>query len=411
MPSFDRWEDIRLDILDRAEEETGANVSEFYAYVARAGDRAYQDLLSRRPWLFSRARRPLMLQARAPISTTITWTAGLYTATLAAAQSVSLVGWKVRPSAQVQAYRIVAHVPGSASITLEAPLQGGTNLVAAAVTVFKDEYDLAEIQDIPGPVTVALAGAGAGSVDNGAHNYKTTFQGDNGETEPSSAVSVTVADKTVNGKVNVTAIPTGPPGTVGRRLYRTKAGAAVYFLLTTIADNVTTTYTDNTADANLGADQIPDRNTTGRVRHVVGIWSPQHNRPVRGPWPEDRLRNEYPDPPSPSWPPWAFSRITETQIRFSQYPSQAGLLEIPYTSVPKDLSQTVGAHEIVLPREWRWALSDGGLFFLLEQVHDSRAATWGARWEKFIDDLAKEDELKKLGLSHGADGSRQEPAA
>ena len=36
-----------------------------------------------------------------------------------------------------------------------------------------------------------------------------------------------------------------------RKIYRTKAGGATYYLLTTIADNSTTIYTDNTADVSL----------------------------------------------------------------------------------------------------------------------------------------------------------------
>lgn len=110
--------------------------------------------------------------------------------------------------------------------------------------------------------TVALAGAGAGNVDNGTHSYKVTYRRlisdtDYAESGPS-AVSgtVTVADKTVDGKVSLTAIPTGPSGTSQRRLWRTAAGLAVpgpWKLFATLNDNTTTVYTDNTADAGLGA--------------------------------------------------------------------------------------------------------------------------------------------------------------
>lgn len=108
------------------------------------------------------------------------------------------------------------------------------------------------------PVAVALAGAGAGNVENGAHGYKVTFvHSSAGESGGSSAASVTVVDKTTDGEVAVSSIPLGPTGTTSRKLYRTVAAGSTYKLLTTIADNVTTTYTDNTADASLGA-TIPD---------------------------------------------------------------------------------------------------------------------------------------------------------
>jgi hypothetical protein len=63
------------------------------------------------------------------------------------------------------------------------------------------------------------------------------------------SVAVTVADKTVNGKVSLTGIPLGGTAVTSRKLYRTAAGGSTYLLLATIADNTTTIYTDNTADS------------------------------------------------------------------------------------------------------------------------------------------------------------------
>lgn len=115
----------------------------------------------------------------------------------------------------------------------------------------------------PGALTGALAGAGAGNVDNGVHKYRVTFLTSEGETEGGTvSADVTVVDKTINGKVALSAIPTGPTKYVwGRRIYRTKAGGSTYFLLTTLEDNTTTTYTDNTADSGLPATQAPTVST------------------------------------------------------------------------------------------------------------------------------------------------------
>lgn len=110
----------------------------------------------------------------------------------------------------------------------------------------------------PTACTGALAGAGAGNVDNGTHSYKVTFVGASGESQVGAVSNtVTVVDKTMDGKVSLTAIPTGGAGTTSRKIYRTAAGNAVtgpWKLLATIADNVTVVYTDNTADSGLGAD-------------------------------------------------------------------------------------------------------------------------------------------------------------
>lgn len=105
--------------------------------------------------------------------------------------------------------------------------------------------------------TAALAGLGAGNVTNGTHAWYVTFTGPNGVGE--SAVSaksnvLNVVDKTVNGQVALTNIPLGPTGTTGRNIYRTVAGdTGNPKLVGSIADNVTTIFTDNVADGSLGA--------------------------------------------------------------------------------------------------------------------------------------------------------------
>ena len=76
---------------------------------------------------------------------------------------------------------------------------------------------------------------------------------------PSNAVSAT------NNPVDLTAIPIGPAGVIARDLYRTKAGGSTYYFLVTLADNVVTEYTDNTADADLGSATAPTVNTTGTI--------------------------------------------------------------------------------------------------------------------------------------------------
>lgn len=116
----------------------------------------------------------------------------------------------------------------------------------------------------PGACTAALAGV-PGNVDNGTHRYKVTFVTADGETSLGTmSDDITVTDKTVNGQVNLTNIPTAPAdqGVTQRKIYRTKADIFTWHLLTTIAGNTTTTYVDNTSDAGLGADDSGWRNNT-----------------------------------------------------------------------------------------------------------------------------------------------------
>lgn len=100
----------------------------------------------------------------------------------------------------------------------------------------------------------ALAGAGAGNVENGVHLYWYSYVSPYGESDLSPVSDgVTVADKTVNGKVSLTAIAVGPAGTTARKLWRTIAGGAAALALATISDNTTVIYEDNIADGSLGA--------------------------------------------------------------------------------------------------------------------------------------------------------------
>lgn len=134
-----------------------------------------------------------------------------------------------------------------------------------------------------GALTADLAGAGAGNVNNGDHSYTVTFVSASGETAPINRTFVTVVDKTMDGKVAITAIPTGPTGTTSRKIYRSTANGGVLnsiwipYLLTTIADNTTTVYTDNTADSGLGAQGSFLNSTGGAVKvngTVEGSWTP-----------------------------------------------------------------------------------------------------------------------------------------
>lgn len=102
-------------------------------------------------------------------------------------------------------------------------------------------------------LTATLAGV-AGNVDNGTHRYKVTYFTELGDTNLSSVfATITITDKTVDGKVNLTDIPVADDNKViGRRIYRTKANTTSgYYLLTTLNNNTTTSLQDNVADASL----------------------------------------------------------------------------------------------------------------------------------------------------------------
>jgi len=88
---------------------------------------------------------------------------------------------------------------------------------------------------------------------NGTYVYKVTFYTAGGESV-GSVDSNSVAP--VSQQVNLTAIPLGGAGTVGRRIYRQKNGTGDYRLVTDIANNSGTTFTDNVTDATVAGNAL-----------------------------------------------------------------------------------------------------------------------------------------------------------
>ncbi|MDD5065229.1 MAG: hypothetical protein PHQ35_10795 [Phycisphaerae bacterium] len=116
----------------------------------------------------------------------------------------------------------------------------------------------------PTACTAALVVTGTGNVDAGVHSYKITYINAVGETE-GGAVSNSVTNDGSNKQNSLTSIPVGSASCTSRKIYRNLAGGSIYYYLATVADNSTTTYTDNIADATILAAGIicPTSDTTG----------------------------------------------------------------------------------------------------------------------------------------------------
>lgn len=105
-----------------------------------------------------------------------------------------------------------------------------------------------------------LADLATGGNLNGTFEYVVTFVTSGGETvagPESSALAVS------NSRIRLTNISLGGPGTTGRRIYRSKNGAA-YQLVTTINDNTTVLFDDNVADGALGGAPL-EEGTANRI--------------------------------------------------------------------------------------------------------------------------------------------------
>lgn len=127
------------------------------------------------------------------------------------------------------------------------------------------------------PATVALIET-SGNVDIGAHRYFVSFVTALGETEATAFTDSVVVDAT-HRQVQISDIPTSSDYRVtARKIYRTIVTSPLYHfkLLTTINDNITTSYVDNISDANLtGGAQYPGYfylpNTTNDIIFVGGL--------------------------------------------------------------------------------------------------------------------------------------------
>ena len=120
------------------------------------------------------------------------------------------------------------------------------------LALFSTGYD--NIMQTDGAVAWELGSCKAalgssGSIDSGNHYYACIFVTSTQDVV-NGAVSNTVTS--IGSQVNLSNIPIGPTGCTARKIYRTTAGGNTLKLLTTISDNSTTTYADNTADSGLG---------------------------------------------------------------------------------------------------------------------------------------------------------------
>jgi len=103
---------------------------------------------------------------------------------------------------------------------------------------------------IASPISAAVVAAGVAGVLTGSYAVVITYVTSDGlESNPSDASnSITLSSD----KLDISSIPISPDSRViARKIYRTTAGGANYFEIGTISDNTTTTYTDNTPDAQL----------------------------------------------------------------------------------------------------------------------------------------------------------------
>lgn len=130
-----------------------------------------------------------------------------------------------------------------------------TNAPSVNIAVEASDLSTRILSIATGPTATMLAAAGAAGTPDGTYRYVVTFAIMSGSTVlTESAFSTVTGPLTVAlQQIALTVIPvSGTTGVNARRIYRTTDSGTDYFLVATIADNVTTTYTDTTSDYDLG---------------------------------------------------------------------------------------------------------------------------------------------------------------
>lgn len=158
------------------------------------------------------------------------------------------------------------------------------NIINEAFSGTADFGEILLCQSQPSPAAPVLT-TGSSGVLNGTYLYEAVFltgyqNADGSVTITGMAPGAESQPITIsNGQIQLTGIPLGTSGTVGRAIYRTTSGGSggTEKLLAVILDNSTTTYTDNNPDSSLGSanygaiingnipSAVPTSNTTGTI--------------------------------------------------------------------------------------------------------------------------------------------------
>jgi len=132
--------------------------------------------------------------------------------------------------------------------------------------VYDGENDCVDM-GVPIPDTPTIASGGTG-VLTGVYSYKVTYMIDSYQ-EGSSSSASTVLNASSN-TITVTIPVSTNVRVTHRKIYRTKAGKSVYYLVATISNNTATTYNDNIADASLGVTEAPtDYGAPGSYKYGI----------------------------------------------------------------------------------------------------------------------------------------------
>lgn len=144
-------------------------------------------------------------------------------------------------------------------------IKNGVRIAAGSNILLEEGGDI-QFTSIPPPIAckASLIETDTGNLNNVKYTYKVSYVNSlNEETELGETSNEVTVDNT-HKQIQLSDIPISDSRSViKRKIYRTKSGDSInYYFLTAIEDNKTTTYTDNTADADLVVNETYKINNT-----------------------------------------------------------------------------------------------------------------------------------------------------
>lgn len=127
---------------------------------------------------------------------------------------------------------------------------------------------------VPAPTTTSTVGSAgvAGNLTASAqYRYKVTYVNSALVESDLGPATTTFTISTTSGQNTLSVLPTAPQsfGVNQRYLYRTSGSGSTFYRLATLADNTTTTYTDNTADTSLGVVAPSDNGVPANYSAII----------------------------------------------------------------------------------------------------------------------------------------------
>lgn len=355
------------------------------------------------PWIWARARRPLLLELQPPYTTgSVSLTQDSTTGTLSVAPTVSLEGWFLKLNDSPDLFKIGTHSANSTAFTLDGAFTGATN-ASAVFTIMKLDYDAVSDYIVIDSQNDKLDF----SID-GAATVTATIT--HGTYTPAALATEVAADLHTADSARVY---TGSYDTSTRKFSITsdRATSAQFCIF-----GAGTNYYRSGWNT-LGFDFANTTNAATQVGAYAHSTIVRFTAPGRIYWgysdgkiegiDATAFDRDFPLNSVSQRVPSHFCVVRQKNdgtmvLRFNAYPDRKMRVEFEYVPVPKDLQNNVASIPLV-PRQFSRILEYGAAAYLLTDKEDSKADSYFNIAKATLQGMmrANRTELEKMGMHFG----------